>query len=139
MGNPGEILHIGWMTLGVYRVKGQYPLCDFGMICARIAQRRQILASILAPITLWVWPIHWANGQLIAQLGDSPPSDQSLGNSGTVPGGPYLGDRTWGTVPGGPYLGDRTWGTVPGGPYLGDRTWGTVPGGPYLGDSGYGP
>ena len=36
----------------------------------RIGRRRPILLPILALINLWVWPIYWATGQLIA--GRSP-------------------------------------------------------------------
>ena len=53
--------------------KGPHPLSDFGVISARIARRRPILALI----TLWVWPIHWVTGKLIVGrpllLGDEGP------------------------------------------------------------------
>ena len=67
--------------------KGPYPHGDFGVIGDTIGRQWLIVPPIVPPITLWVWPIYWATGQLIAggSLGDcrlissmfdiSPPGD----------------------------------------------------------------
>ena len=43
-------------------LKGPYPLGDLGVIGVKIWRRRPILAPILAPTILWVWPVDWATG-----------------------------------------------------------------------------
>ena len=53
-----------------------YPLGDICMIGARIERRWPILVPLLVPITLWIWPIHWETGRLIA---GRPPSSGDWG------------------------------------------------------------
>ena len=47
--------------------KGLYPLGDIDVIGDRIGGRQPILSPVLSLITLWLWPIYWATGQLVAR------------------------------------------------------------------------